>query len=165
MLQATVNKQTLDNLLRNFDKFEETLKFRKPITASLEILLDEIQLNFDQQGRQYGDKFGRKAWQPLAEATIDDRERQGYPGRRPILERTGKLRKGFRVASITDTEGKIRNSVPYAEIHQNGAVTSKGVVIPQRRIVGSTSKSQRAIGLVFANFIAGNLKRYFKLGR
>lgn len=41
--------------------------------------------------RNFADERGRRPWAPLAPRTVEERIRLGYPGRRPILKRTGAL--------------------------------------------------------------------------
>ena len=43
----------------------------------------------------FGNQGGAVGWQPLAEATVAERLRMGYPGRRPILIRTGEYSQSF----------------------------------------------------------------------
>lgn len=43
----------------------------------------------------FGNQGGAVGWQPLAEATVAERILLGYPGRRPILIRTGDYSQSF----------------------------------------------------------------------
>jgi phage gpG-like protein len=106
--------------------------------------------NFNQQGRLYG------LWKPLSAATRNQRAKQGFNPARPILERTGRLKRGFKSYVVNDRLAKVTNDVEYAAYHQNG--TGK---MPQRKIVGITGKSNKAIALTFAQFIAGQIRQYF----
>jgi hypothetical protein len=93
----------------------------------------------------------------LAQRTQADRAHNGFPPKRPILVRTGKLRKGFKQQGVSDKEGRIENKVFYAKFHQSGTR-----IMPQRKIVGTTRKSEKAIQLTFANFIVKEIKKVFK---
>jgi len=133
--------KSLGNLIRD-------LTFKKPLKNSVELLKKETQQNFDQQGRIYG------TWRPLAKSTRIQRSRLGYGAARPILVRTGRLKKGF-VTSSTDKKAEISNTAKYAAVHQYGRGR-----IPQRKILDVSAKSEKAIGLIFANFIGEKIKKY-----
>lgn len=145
-----INKSDLKQLNSNIEGLTNSLKFQKPIKKSLEILKDEADDNFGQQGRIYG------LWSVLAQSTRKQRARLGFGAARPILVRTGTLRKGTRIKNIKDDEGTIANEVDYAKYHQFG--TKK---IPQRVVLDTSKKSRRAISLVFANFLSDKIKKYF----
>lgn len=146
-------------------------KWGKPIKKSMQLLREEQRDNFRQQGAIYqGGGFVRaggafvngggattrgKSWQKLAESTKKQRKKLGYGASRPILERTGKLKNGFRITKSNDDEGVIENNVSYAKYHQTG--TKK---MPQRRIMGFSNKSVAAIRIEFLNHIKGYLKRF-----
>jgi phage gpG-like protein len=145
--------------------------FKAPMKKSSEILLREQQENFDKQGVIYqGGGFVRaggafsnqgsattrsRAWEPLKESTKQQRKALGYGGARPILVRTGKLKRGFRVTRLTAKELTIKNLEKHGIFHQNG--TKK---MPQRRIMGFSNKSTAAIRLEFLNHIKKYLKNF-----
>lgn len=133
---------------QNLNKLARSLAFKGPLKTSVKLLEKEAQQNFDQQGRIYGN------WKPLAQSTRKQRVRQGCGAARPILIRSGKLKKGYRT-SATQKVGEIENTVHYAKYHQHG--TRK---MPRRIILGTSGKSKMAIGLIFANFIGYNIKKY-----
>lgn len=75
---------------------------------------------------------GRKRWRPLTKNTIADRMRNGFPGARPILVRTGALMGAaisgvqgtFRFRkSISFNVNKVTAEVPYAGYHETGTRT------------------------------------------
>lgn len=125
----------------------QALKFRDSMKKSVELLAKEAQQNFEQQGRIYG------LWRPLAMSTRKQRARLGL-GARPILNVTGKLKRGFKTSSWED-KAEIRNIVSYAKYHQFGTKR-----IPKRRILDTSDKSRKAIGLIFANFINEQIRKF-----
>lgn len=140
---------------------------KKPIRESLTLLKAEQQDNFTQQGAIYqGGGFTRpegkrattvsNAWAPLAASTKRERARVLGPSKasRPILIRTGRLKRGFRITNVTDSSGKIENTVPYAPVHQKGKAR-----VPQRMIMGISDKSGAAIRLIFVNYVKDKVKK------
>lgn len=85
--------------------------------------LRSIDRNFQGQGRP-------KRWARLAPSTIAERIRLGY-GRGPILQRTKRLRRGFR-AEYGKTVLRIINRTPYFGYHQYGAPRAN---IPARQMI------------------------------
>lgn len=168
MVTIDVTTKGLDKILKTLGKLED-MDFKKPLKKSSKILLAEQQENFDKQGAIYqGGGFVRTGgafssggrtttrfgpWAPLSPSTRDDRSRQGYNPARPILQRTGKLRKGFRRTTLNTKELEIENKVEYGIYHQTG--TKK---MPQRRIIGFSRKSITAIKIIFTKHIAGIIK-------
>lgn len=150
MIKIEVDKGDLKILERDIEGLVSSLQFKTPITDSLNVLEDEVDLNFEQQGRIYG------TWSPLAAATRLARIRFGVKGARPILEVTGKLRGGFKKKGITDREGSLVNDISYAKYHQEGTRR-----MPQRKMIGTSAKSSLAIQLIFENFISKNIAEFF----
>jgi len=147
---------------RNLNKFINSLNFKEPLEKGRKRLLEDLDRNFDQQGALLqGGGFTRRggafanlsaattrgsAWAPLAQSTRKDRVRKGYNAARPILERTGKLRKGFKAKSDSDSI-IATNEVSYGKYHQSG--TNK---MPQRKIIGFSSR--------FLDYLIVELTRY-----
>lgn len=94
-----------------------------------------------------------RRWKPLAPATIRDKQRQGY-GNKGILERTGRLRRGFRTV-VTSRTLQISNSVKVGrynlfEIHQFGTRT-----IPARPVIRQTKTERDALTRFMRKHIGG----------
>lgn len=139
-----VDKNSLAKLKNTFDKIVNGTSYaQKALQESANIVVDESIKNFNSQGYTYG-----KAWKPLTSATRIDRSRRGYSPARPILVRTGKLKAGARIVSVTRDSAKVQNSVDYAPYHQFG--TRK---MAQRKILSVTDKINSAINLVFVNYV------------
>ena len=84
-----------------------------------------------------GGAFG-KPWARLAASTVRDKTKKGFGGK-PILERTGTLKKRTTRAKVTPELGEIINATPYAKYHQYG--TSK---MPQRKILDVKNDAVRS---------------------
>lgn len=154
---------------KRLEKFIRSLKFEEPLKKSKKRLSEDLDRNFQQQGALIqGGGFTRPggafanlgpattrggAWAPLAESTRRDRERKGYNGARPILERTGKLRKGFKVKVVKE-KLSATNTVSYAKYHQFG--TSK---MPARKILGFSDKFVEALKMEIIRYITNQIKR------
>ncbi len=94
----------------------------KSIAAAMH---DAVEENFEQEGRP--------KWMPLAPATVKQREKLGYGGAHPILQRSGDLAKSI-VPGHTATTAFVSTNWPYAAIHQFGGWAGRGrkVYIPAR---------------------------------
>lgn len=145
MIEATVDTSQLE---RKLSGIIGKMVFNKPIQESLETIRFSAIDNFDTQGFTYGN-----LWQPLNEKTKKQRESLGFGGARPILERSGKLKYGFKIGTVTAREGSVYNEVSYAPYHQYGAKN-----IPRRTILMMSSKIMKAVNLIFANYIAQVIK-------
>lgn len=84
---------------------------------------------------------GRGSWDKLADSTVEDRQKKGFPGRTPILIRSGELFSEIRGAGagITRTTDGLEISMPSPMLsgkyraHQTG--TPGGApTLPQRQI-------------------------------
>ena len=154
MLDITINKKDLDELNNKINRLVTNLSnYKKPIAGSLEVLEHEYERNFDQQGYFYDP---RRAWTPLKPVTKRQRARLGFNAARPILFRTGKLKNNTRKI-VGKVKGEFKNESEIAKYHQMGTEH-----MPARRIMGVTNRSAKAIGLVFGNYIADQLKKLFK---
>lgn len=154
---------------KNLEDFIRSLKFKKPLQKSKDRLEKDLDRNFDQQGALIqGGGFSRpggafanlgrattrgSAWAPLAESTRRQRERLGYGAARPILQRTGKLRKGF-AFKVDDKNLSATNDVSYARYHQFGTKN-----MPARVILGFSDRFVDTLKLEFVNYISDEIRR------
>lgn len=98
---------------------------------------------FDKQFQSEGSRLGRK-WTPLAASTIAQRARLGF-GSGPILQRTGKLRRGFE-QDLKRYSVRVHNPVDYFKYHQTG-----GRHLPKRRMIAAPEKlKQEVVAIVIA---------------
>lgn len=133
--------------LKNFA--DEVANAREPLRQAAEIVVQESVKNFDNQGYTYG-----KAWKPLKDSTRRQRASMGYNAARPILVRSGKLKRGARVKYVTDKEAVVENPVDYAKYPQFGTKYA-----PQRVILDVTEKISAAIGILFTRFIGDKIRK------
>jgi phage gpG-like protein len=98
--------------------------FREPLERCItEVMIPSFAQNFAAEGRP-------EKWDPLADATIKIREREGQ-GSGPILNRTGALEQAATsrdIWTVTDTAATIQSlpqHVWYGNIHQAGAAGTK----------------------------------------
>jgi len=134
---------------RGLKNFLGNLNFKNTMTQTIKAVKGEADLNFRQQGGIYG------RWKPLAASTRKDRKSEGFPPARPILVRTGKLRKGF-VTKSSSNDAEMTNKVPYMKTHQQG---DRKRNVPQRQIMGISDKVTKAAGLLAAEDITRQLRR------
>lgn len=93
----------------------------------------------DSVGTYQGESGPFEAWAPLAAATMEDRERQGFPADEPEL-RTGELRDSIersvqpRAGLIGDRTAEVGSNDPVMEYQELGTAT-----IPPRSILGGAA--------------------------
>lgn len=139
----------LDRLFVGFgatlDAFPDALR-----VAALPVIRQAHRENFAREG-------GRRAWANLADATVAERVRLGYPGRHPILRRTGALMRHVlnTPATVTTTgatvelrikPGPVVGGVPKYRALARGRRNMPGrpmVVIDSRSAVKVTSALSR----------------------
>lgn len=117
---------------RGIEAWRERLEGFRTKATNLQPVFDEfgqymlasINRNFQNEGRP-------RKWPALAPSTIQQRTRQGY-GAGPILYRTGRLQRGFRV-NTGSTYMRIVNDTPYFKYHQQDK--RRGKKIPRRIMV------------------------------
>lgn len=78
-----------------------------------DLVLEEKEQQFDTQGSRFGSK-----WKALDRRTQIQKARLGY-GSKPILERTGRLRAGFK-KEVQTYKVTVSNPVTYYPYHQLG---------------------------------------------
>ncbi len=112
--------------LARLDNFKTSAKNLQPVFDEFgQYMLRSIDRNFQSEGRP-------DAWKPLAPSTVRQRIRLGFGGSHPILQRSGKLRGGFRTQ--TDKSFlRIVNNVPYFKYHQQD--DGQGNKMPRRIMV------------------------------
>lgn len=118
-----------------------TPELRRIANAAFRPQARRLRLAFRHGGHQH---HGGARWAPLAESTIREKQRRGFP-RKPLV-RTGSMRDAVRFRHIGQgrrNRGVIelhRHVIPYASFHQHGTRN-----MPQRRILVVTSEDRRLI--------------------
>lgn len=69
-------------------------RLRRPLPELTEPLAEVVRAGFQQNFEQEREGGGR-AWNPLAPSTVRERIRLGFPGKHPILVRTGRYKRSF----------------------------------------------------------------------
>lgn len=146
-MQTTVNSK---NVINGLTRLIKNLEFTKPLKDTKKLIDQQTQRNFDTQGYTLG-----RAWTPLAVSTREQRAREGYGPARPILVRSGGLRRSFNGDIKSNTLIYKSNSkiFPY---HQLGTRKMR-----QRKMLDVTEKLRMAIGKTFGNFIADIIRKYY----
>lgn len=160
-VNVEIDNKNVTKIFRQLErKIADASSAMKKIT---EVVVDESQRNFGQQGALYqGGGFFRpggalanlgrattrgRSWQPLAVSTRRSRVRRGFPAARPILENTGDLKGGFK-SRFGKKFAEVWNKIDYAKYHQFG--TDR---MPARRVLGLTKKSWAAMKQIVINHI------------
>lgn len=147
-------------MARDVDKLGLDIRsFREPLKRSIQqVLAPSFQKNFT--------VGGRPRWTPLADATVERREEAGYPGHKPILVRTGLLKRTMGQFNIwtVDTQKAALLDLPakiwYGKIHQGGYGTPgslyrgvTGAGIPRRPFALIQPEDNAAIERVFSKWL------------
>lgn len=169
MIRITVDKNEMDKLLKVLNDGIKSLDdWNKPFQKFGVIMRAEQAKNFEQQGAIYqGGDFIRvggafanlsrattrsSSWQKLTPATQRDRQSKGYPEKRPILVRSGELKRSFKTKT-TKRSFTTENVSKLAIYHQGGTKR-----MPARRIMGFSRKGAAAFILIFERYLAGAFK-------
>ncbi len=137
----------LSQIINNLDKKLDNMQSELQQLGS--ILLKVFRLNFRTEGQTL-----QKPWEQLAAFTVQERTRQGFSGRHPILKRTGRLERGFK-AKVGKQDLVILNVVDYFPQHQLGRPSTN---LPQRVMLDLTQKMQGDIIKFVVNIISKAIK-------
>ena len=120
-ITITIDDTSVHNLLKTL---QSRIRTMQPVMRSIsEIMRDEVEENFAQQGRP--------KWKPLKASTIANRAKQGHwPGK--ILQMHGYLAASIS-AKATNTQAIVGTNVEYAAIHQFGGKTSPHTIRPKNK--------------------------------
>ena len=107
------------------------------LMAAGQRLLAGVEHAFQQEG---------PGWAPLRPRTVREREREGVGGRRPILQRTGGLRRSFK-AVIDGNTLLIESHDPRAAILQREGPNRRArpIVIPSSDVLQAVRAVQRMV--------------------
>jgi len=114
---------------------------REALEDSGKYIISEVDKQFSTSGSRLG-----TSWQALSQKTLIQKAQAGYGGK-GILERTGKLKKGF-TSDLETFKVTVSNPVTYFKYHQLG--TNK---IPQRPMLVSSTNLKAGIVEIFNKFI------------
>ena len=118
---------------------------KKPLSASANLILKDIEQNFITEGGLVG------GWKALEKSTVKDRERAGFGGEHMILQRTGALRKSF-YSSVSEKRALITSRSPYFMYHQSRGDRN---VLPRRAMLVLTQRTRENIVQEFNSYLRG----------
>jgi phage gpG-like protein len=133
-------------LARDVDKLSLDIRsFKEPLTRAVrEVVVPSIKQNFAAEGRPDG-------WEPLTPETLERKQSAGFGGK-PILERTGALRRAatsMGIWTITTTSATVKDlpsNVFYGAVHQGGTTIHNR--IDALVSMGATGLAQQQMSLV-----------------
>jgi len=105
------------------------------------LIIKEVGKQFETEGARLGLK-----WKKLATATVIAKARAGY-GEKGILERTGRLKKGFK-SKLSTFQVRVYNPISYYQYHQLG-----GGYLPQRAMLLTPEVLKQEIVSIFVKNI------------
>ena len=123
-------------------EYKKLTDFRKPLYKSAELILADVERNFETEGGLVG------GWKPLSAGTVAGRIREGF-GAHPILQKTGALRKSF--YSIVDSKRAfISARSPYYPFHQSRMPRTR---LPRRPMLSLVDRTKQNIVEEFHKFV------------
>ena len=117
--------------------------FSKPLFKASQMILDDVETQFRTEGSLSG------GWTPLKLSTIIDKAKKGYGGK-PILERTGALKKSF-YRQVSSRRAYISSTSPYFKYHQSRQ--ARTTELPRRPMLLLTQSTKEKIVKEFHKFI------------
>lgn len=134
-------------LARNLQGMETSLKdFTKPLKRISDSLVKTFGNDvFSSKGSAIGE-----TWAPLAQSTLEEKARLGYPSD-PLI-RTGAMKGGFKAMVSTD-QALIGNEMDYFKYHQSNKPRSR---IPRRVMMKLTENMKQMIVKEFQDYIRTN---------
>lgn len=123
-------------------EYKKLTDFRKPLYRSAELILADVERNFETEGSLAG------GWKPLAPGTVAGRIREGF-GAHPILQKTGALRKSF-YSKVDSKRAYISSFSPYYPFHQSRMPRTR---IPRRPMLLLVDRTRQNIVEEFHKFV------------
>jgi phage gpG-like protein len=131
-------------LSKIFKKTIEGLNnFSEPLKGISQYMEKEIDINF----KQGGSRLNNRPWKSLKPSTLKQKNRK-YPSR-PILVRTGRMRRNFQ-HSLTKDRLEISNKSDYFKYHQSNKPRKK---LPRRVMLNILTRQKTEIIKFFSKYI------------
>lgn len=147
MVQIRVNldRSKVDSVLKALDKaFADFSPLLKEIAK---IQLKSADDTFKTRGVELG-----KAWAPLKTRTVREKMRIGK--NIDILQRSGTMRRSFRLSKLTKNEINIENAIKYFKYHQLGTKN-----IPQRQMLGHSPAMMKRHKIAFVDYLLKTIQK------
>lgn len=147
-IRIKVDSSKIDGVVASLNKgFDD---FRPLLKDISKVQLDSADEAFKTRGKNIG-----QPWERLKVATIRQKLRIGK--NIDILQRSGTMRKSFRVSKITKNELEIENTIKYFKYHQLG--TKK---MPQRQMLGHSPALIKRHEISVINYILKLIQKWIK---
>lgn len=144
-IKINVDDDEVQGILEALDRAYKD--FRPYLKEISKVQLDSADESFKTRGTNLG-----RAWDRLAISTTKRKIRIGK--NIDILQRTGTMRKSFRVEKLDPNELEIGNTVKYYKYHQQG--TKK---MPQRQMLGHSPALIKQHEIAFIDYILKTIKK------
>lgn len=129
-------------ILRQSGRFRHELENLVPLWMRFESVLDQIE-------EEQFDTHGHGAWPGLAESTLEQKSRHGYP--LDPLVRTGALKESFHALALGAQQFVYGTDVPYAHWHQDGGYVAGRP--PQRKVIDITVDQRRRLEVEMVGYV------------
>ena len=137
-IKINLDRAKIDGVLRALDAgFRDFKPLLKDIA---DIQLKSADETFKTRGVNLG-----KPWANLKTATVKQKMRIGK--NIDILQRTGKMRRSFRMSKLTNNEVNVENSVEYFKYHQIGTKN-----MPRRQMLGHSPAMIKRHKIAFVDY-------------
>lgn len=145
-IRVTVDTSKVDSVVKSLNEW--FTDFRPLLKDISKVQLDSAQESFKTRGKNLG-----TPWARLKVPTIRQKIRIGK--NIDILQRSGTMRKSFRVSKITKNELDIENTIHYFKYHQLG--TRK---MPQRQMLGHSPALIKRHEIATIDYILKLIKKW-----
>ncbi len=147
-IRITVDSSKVDGVIASLNKWFDD--FRPLLKDISKLQLKSTDESFKTRGKNIG-----QPWERLKVATI--RQKLRIWKNIDILQRSGTMRKSFRVSKITKNELEIENTIKYFKYHQIG--TRK---IPQRQMLGHSPEMIKRYEIATIDYILKLIQKWMK---
>jgi len=126
------------------EEYRKVTNFKVPLKEASAFILADVERNFITEGGLVG------GWEKLKPPTVKGRERAGYGGKHPILQRTRSLRKSF-YSQISKTKAVVTSRSPYFAYHQSRK--PRTTELPRRAMLELNERTRQNIVQSFNEFL------------
>lgn len=138
-ISVSVDASKVQSVLKSVN--DGMADYSKLLKEFSKIQLESADEAFKTRGRNIG-----MPWEKLKSSTVKEKLRIGK--NIDILQRSGTMRKSFKVQKLTKNELEIGNTIKYFKYHQLGTQR-----IPQRQMLGHSPQLVKRYEIEFINYI------------